>query len=88
MKGKEIAIVHYNTPELTEAAILSARKWCEGDWHVTVLDNSDARPFKKRMKGVKVLNNREGQLIDFDKELEKWPDRCEELAYKRNFASV
>ena len=48
---KSIAIIHYNTPELTEACILSIRKvGC--DWPVTVLDNSDARPFSEWMKGV------------------------------------
>ena len=84
---KQIAIVHYNTPELTEACILSIRKvGC--DWPVTVLDNSDERPFTKRMKGVKVLNNRKQQLVNFDEELAKYPDKCEELAYKGNFASV
>ena len=84
---KQIAIVHYNTPELTEACILSIRKvGC--DWPVTVLDNSDKRPFTKRMKGVKVLNNRKQQLVNFDEELAKYPDKCEELAYKGNFASV
>ena len=84
---KQIAIVHYNTPELTEALILSIRKvGC--DWPVTVLDNSDARPFTRRIKGVKVLNNRKQQLVNFDEELAKYPDKCEKLAYKGNFASV
>jgi hypothetical protein len=84
---KNIAIVHYNTPELVEACILSVRKvGCE--WPVTVLDNSDERPFTKRMKGVKVLNNRKQQLVNFNKEIERFPDRCEELSYKGNFASV
>lgn len=84
---KQIAIVHYNTPELTEALILSIRKvGCQ--WPVTVLDNSDARPFTRRIKGVKVLNNRKQQLVNFDEELAKYPDKCEDLAYKGNFASV
>lgn len=84
---KQIAIVHFNTPELTEALILSIRKvGCQ--WPVTVLDNSDARPFTRRIKGVKVLNNRKQQLVNFDEELAKYPDKCEKLAYKGNFASV
>lgn len=84
---KQIAIVHYNTPELTEALILSIRK-VSCQWPVTVLDNSDARPFTRRIKGVKVLNNRKQQLVNFDDELAKYPDKCEGLAYKGNFASV
>ena len=48
---KSIGIIHYNTPELTETCILSIRKvGC--DWPITVLDNSDARPFSEWMKGV------------------------------------
>jgi len=31
---KTICIVHYNTPELTEKAILSVRKWCLEDIRV------------------------------------------------------
>ena len=84
---KQIAIVHYNTPELTEACILSIRKvGC--DWPVTVLDNSDERPFTKRMKGVKVLNNRKQQLVNFDEELAKYPDKCWDMAKKSNYGSV
>ena len=79
MKEKTIAIVHYNTPELTEAAIKSIRKHGGEDYKVVIFDNSDKRPFKKRMKGVKVLNNREGQIIDFAKELEKYPERDENI---------
>ena len=84
---KSIGIIHYNTPELTEACILSIRKvGC--DWPVTVLDNSDARPFTKRMKGVKVLNNRKQQLINFDEELSFFPDKCWDMAKKSNYGSV
>ena len=48
MKQKEIAIVHYNTPELTEAAIMSVRKHCVVDYHFTIFDNSDTRPFTRK----------------------------------------
>ena len=63
MKGegtmkKTICIIHFNTPELTEAAILSLRKHCAEPYDIVVFDNSDKRPFTKKMKGVKVLNNR------------------------------
>ena len=75
MREKVVAIVNYNTPELTEAAILSVRKHGGEDYKVVVFDNSDERPFKKRMKGVKVINNTKGQVIDFEKELAKFPDK-------------
>jgi hypothetical protein len=87
MKQKTVAIVHYNTPELLDALIKSIRKFM-GGIQIVILDNSDQRPFTKRIKGVKVINNRKQQLVNFDKELEKYPERCPDLAYKGNFASV
>lgn len=76
---KQVAIIHYNTPELTEAAILSLRKHGGRDYQVFVFDNSDERPFKRRMKGVKVFNNRKGQILNFEKELAKYPDKDESI---------
>ena len=72
---REVAIVHFNTPELTEAAILSMRKHGGENYHVTIFDNSDTRPFKKQMDGVTVVDNTKGKVINFDKELKKYPDR-------------
>lgn len=72
---RNAAIVHYNTPELTEAAILSLRKHGGEAYKVYVFDNSDSRPFTKEMDGVTVIDNTKGQIIDFDKELEKYPNK-------------
>ena len=93
-----IAIIHFNTPELTEACILSIRK--QGiDWPVVVFDNSaditapagtngndpkedtiiKARPFRLKMKGVKVIDNTKGQVIDFEQFLSLYPDRNPQL---------
>ena len=84
---KTIAIVHFNTPELTEACILSIRKvGCH--WPVTVLDNSDKRPFKAKMKGVTIIDNTKGQIIDFDAELQKYPDKCWDMAKRSNYGSA
>ena len=76
-KKREVAIVHYNTPELTEATILSLRKHGGQDYHVTVFDNSDKRPFKAQMKGVDVIDNTKGQIINFEVELARFPNKCE-----------
>jgi hypothetical protein len=90
MKKKTIAIINFNTPELTEACILSIRK--QGcDWPIVVFDNSrevtwpagegmevrelTARPFTKKMKGVKIIDNTKGQQVDFEKALQAFPDR-------------
>lgn len=74
-KKKTVAIIHFNTPELTECGIKSIRKHGGENYSIVVFDNSDARPFKRRMRGVKVIDNTQGQIIDFNKELEAYPER-------------
>ena len=93
MKQKTVCIVHYNTPELTKAAVLSIRKQGGGDYRVVIFENScdaklahgesrEARPFarllsdeqtRKALGEVEIIDNSRGQLVDFDKELAKWP---------------
>lgn len=70
-----VAIVHYNTPELTRAEILSIRKHGGEKYHIVILDNSDKEPWKEKMAGVDVYDNTSGQLIDFDAALALWPKR-------------
>ena len=90
MTQREVLIVHYNTPEMTEAAILSLRKHGGENYHVTIFDNSDARPFTKQMDGVDVMDNTLGQLIDLDAELKKFPERSRNMgnAYSGDFPSA
>ena len=71
-KKREIAIVHFNTPELTEACIYSIRKHGGQDYHITVFDNSDKRPFTIKMDGVAVIDNTKGQVINFDSFLSQY----------------
>ena len=71
---KTVAIIHYNTPELTMAAIGSLLKNGGGPFRVVVFDNSDQRPFEGATN-VQVFDNTKGQIIDFDAELEKYPER-------------
>ena len=88
MKKKQtIAIVHYNTPVLTEACIRSIRKTgCQ--WPVVVFDNSDELPFKKRIAGVKRIDNTQGQIIDFDELLASHPDKCWDMTKLSNYGSL
>ena len=74
MRQKTVAIIHYNTPELTMAAIGSLLKNGGGPFRVVVFDNSDQRPFEGATN-VQVFDNTRGQIIDFEKELEKFPER-------------
>ena len=90
MKQKTVAIINYNTPELTEACILSIRKHGGKDYRVVVFDNSDERPFRVQMPGVEVIDNTQGQLIDFDNLLKAFPQRNVSIGCAKgcDFASV
>ena len=97
-KQKTIAIVHYNTPELTKAAVLSIRKQGGWDYRMVIFENSceaaladgkrrEARPFaglladeqtRKALGDVEIIDNSRGQLVDFDAELAKWPNKKNE----------
>lgn len=86
-----VAIVHFNTPALTEAAIRSLRKHGGENYDVVVFDNSctidfpaagamparhiEAAPFTKQMDRVTVVDNTRGQVIDFQKIISQYPDR-------------
>ena len=102
---REVAMVHFNTPEITTAAILSLRKHGGEKYHVTIFDNSadsetslglnKCRPFKlpkdkaerEKLGDVTVIDNTKGQVIDFEKELAKYPDREPKWAMLSNFGS-
>lgn len=84
---RHVAIVHYNTPELTEAGILSLRKQCGNLYDVTVFDNSDRKPFIRAMHGVTVIDNTQGRVVNFDKELEAYPGKSWEMAWQSNYGS-
>lgn len=60
---------------MTEATVRSIWKNAPG-CKVTIFDNSDKQPFQQ-MDGVCVLDNTHGQLIDFDKMLDEFPDKQE-----------
>ena len=88
MKKQKICIVHYNTPELLRAAVLSIFKQVDNP-HIIIFDNSDHDPFGY-MEGIAVIDNTQGQIIDFEKELAKYPKRLKRMAVegKCNFGSV
>jgi len=71
---KRFVIVHYNTPLLTECLVRSINLFVE-DAIIYIFDNSDKDPFTASYKNVLVLDNTKGQIIDFDKWLEKYPNR-------------
>lgn len=79
-----ILIIHYNTPELTEATIRSLNRVTE-DCRVCVFDNSDERPFTAAFPNVSIVNNTRGQEIDFEKALAAFPDK---VANRSNWGSA
>ena len=76
------AIVHYNTPKLTRAAVLSLRKHTP-ECSVVILDNSDRLTIGEcpawreltEQPGVRVIDNTRGQVMDFGKWLDGLQDK-------------
>lgn len=93
-----VAIIHFNTPEITEAAVQSIRKHGGEKYEIVIFDNSSdstttlgtnkARPFTAKLPGVTVIDNTKGQVIDFDKFLAEYPDREPYWAMLSNFGSA
>ena len=71
-----VAIIHYNTPELTHGCIgsLIYNGGLTDRLRIVVFDNSDREPFAGA-SGVTIIDNTKGQYIDFEKELAKFPDK-------------
>ena len=61
----KICIVHYNTPNLTDALIRSIKRNTP-DSHIYIFDNSEAQPWIKHYDNMTVFDNTKGQIINFD----------------------
>ena len=64
--NKNIVIIHYNTPYLTECLVRSINLFVK-DAKIYIFDNSDKDPFTAEFDNVIKLDNTKGQYIDFDK---------------------
>lgn len=84
---KNILIVHYNTPFLTECLVRSINHFVKGAF-IYIFDNSDKEPFTAKFPNVRILDNTKGGIIDFDRFLSRFPDRMNTSATKNNFASA
>ena len=84
-----VLIVHYNTPELTAAAVRSLWKHTP-EAKVTVLDNSDLRPFccdsVAAYGTVDYVDNTRGQVVNWEAWLETFPDKIP--AVENNWGSA
>lgn len=82
MEKINICIVHYNTPYLTECLVKSINKHVGYNCHIYIFDNSDKHPFVYKQDNITLFDNTKGQIINFDKWLEKYPNKI--LEAKRN----
>lgn len=84
---KNIVIVHYNTPLLTSCLVRSINRFVD-DAVIYIFDNSDKYPFTAEFDNVTIIDNTKGQIIDFDKWLEGYPNRFKSKAKINGFASA
>ena len=63
--NKNVLIVHFNTQDMTEACIKSINK-CTPGCNIFVFDNSDKNPFENSFDNVTVLDNTNGQIVNFN----------------------
>lgn len=71
---KNIVIIHYNTPYLTECLVRSINLFVK-DAVIYIFDNSDKDPFVAKFDNVSIIDNTKGQIINFDEWLKNYPDR-------------
>lgn len=84
--NKNILIVNFNTQKLTGACIKSVNKHTPG-CKIYVFDNSDKEPFINTFDNVTVLDNTEGQIVDFEKVLDRHKDFTNKGAADNNYGS-
>lgn len=85
-KSKNILIVNFNTQKFTEACIKSVNKTTPG-CTIYVFDNSDKEKFVNTFDNVRVLDNTNNEIVDFDSILEKQENRFQSGGHVNNFGS-
>ena len=84
---KNILIVHYNTPRLTECLVRSINLFVK-DAIIYIFDNSTDKPFTAEFDNVTIIDNTKGQIINFDKWLEKYPNSKRSPGKANNWGSA
>ena len=79
-----ICIIHYNTPYATECLIKSINKFTPNS-NIYILDNSDSEPFTYKQNNLTVFDNTNGQIINFDNIIKKYPNN--DIGKGNNWAS-
>ena len=85
--NKNIVIIHYNTPHLTECLVRSINMFVDNAI-IYIFDNSDRYPFTAEFDNVTLFDNTKGQIINFDKWLENYPKRFKSTEATKMFGSA
>ena len=85
--NKNIVIIHYNTPYLTECLVRSINLFVK-DAIIYIFDNSDKKPFTAKFDNVSIIDNTNGQIINFDEWLKKYPNRTKSFGRTNGWASA
>ena len=80
-------IINFNTQDLTERLIMSINKFNNGA-KIIVFDNSDKEPFINKFKNVMVIDNTNGQYINFDSFINRYPEANRTQGRWNHFASA
>lgn len=84
---KNIVIIHYNTPYLTECLVRSINLFVE-DANIYIFDNSDEHYFTAKFDNVTILDNTKGKYINFDEWLNKYPNKHKSHGRVNNWGSA
>ncbi len=84
---KNIVIVHYNTPYLTECLVRSINLFVR-DAVIYIFDNSDKQPFTAKFDNVTIIDNTAGQIINFDEWLKQYPESLKSTGRLNHYASA
>lgn len=82
-----LCTVHFNTPDLMDALIKSIDMHVP-NYHLYIFDNSDKFPYKTTHPNITILDNTRGQIIDFDKWLQQYPNRFKSGGKVNNWGSA
>lgn len=85
--NKQFVIVNYNTPQFIEKLIMSINKFVN-DAQIIIFDNSDKFPFINTFNNVNIIDNTNGEIINFEEFLNKYPRRFSSSARANNWASA
>lgn len=85
-----ICVIHYNTPELLEALILSIKKFVP-KYHIYIFENSDKKPFKcnnTENDNITIFNNSKGDIINFNLWLNNFKNKSRSIGVINGWGSA